>query len=79
MLYHRASRSLYTIFGAAGSDTIRDEAMAELILKIATKPKAAAHWSVRAIVHLSFLQPHRAIPLRHRGAGVTWRDCRARA
>jgi hypothetical protein len=53
--------------------------MAELILKIATKPKSAAHWSVRAIVHLSFLQPHRPIPLRHRGAGVTWRDCRARA
>ena len=38
--------------------------MAELILKIATKPKAATHWSVRAIVHLSFLQPHRPIPLR---------------
>ena len=31
--------------------------MAELILKIATKPKAATHWSVRAINHLSFLQP----------------------
>ena len=32
--------------------------MADLILKVATKPKAATHWSVRAIVHLSFLQSH---------------------
>jgi len=53
------------------SCTSNDEAMAELILKIATKPKGATHWSVRAIVHLSFLQHRRPIPLRHRGAGVT--------
>jgi hypothetical protein len=71
MLYHRASRGLYYDMRGGRSCTIKDEAMAELILKIATKPKAATHWSVRAIVHLSFLQPHRPIPLRHRGAGAT--------
>ena len=46
--------------------------MAELIIKmIASKPKAATLWSVRAIVHLLFLQPHRPIPRRHRRAGLT--------
>ena len=52
--------------------------MAELISKmIASKPKAATLWSVRAIVHLLFLQPHRPNPRRHRR--LTWRGCCARA
>ena len=43
--------------------------MAELIIKmIASKPKAATHSSVRAIVHLLFLQSHRPIPRGHRSA-----------
>ena len=80
MLQHRSSRGLYYDMRSGRSRTIKDEAMAELIIKmIASKAKAATHWSVRAIVHLLFLQLHRPIPRRHRCAGLTWRGCRARA
>jgi hypothetical protein len=51
-----ASRGLYYDMRGGRSCRIKDEAMAELIIKmIAGKPKAATHWSVRAIVHLLFL------------------------
>jgi hypothetical protein len=56
------------------SRTIKNEAMAELIIKmIASKLKAATLWSVRAIFSAT---PN---PRRHRCAGLTWRGCCARA
>ena len=58
MLQHRSSRGLYYDMRSGRSRTIKDEAMAELIIKmIASKLKAATLWSVRAIVHLFSATP----------------------